>query len=74
MPPDFSATKTRRLKVYYGHHSNSYKQHPVIHLAGKYLKIQGFKIGDMIEVNLTNRQILITKIEPQTQIETKDNA
>jgi hypothetical protein len=68
MPPNFNAAKTRRLKVYYGHHANSYKQHPVIHLAGKYLKIQGFKIGDMVEVTMSAGQILITKVEPQTQI------
>ncbi len=68
MPPNFNATKTRRLKVYYGHQGNSYKRLPVIRLSGKYLTVQGFKIGDMVEVTMNAGQILITKIEPQTKI------
>jgi hypothetical protein len=64
---NFNPAKTRRLKVYYGHQGNSYKRLPVIRLSGKYLTVQGFKIGDMVEVTLNAGQILITKIEPLTQ-------
>ena len=53
---------TRRLKVYYGHHSNSYKQHPVIRLAGKYLTKLDFKIGDMVEITLEQGRISIVKL------------
>lgn len=53
--------KKRRLKIYYGHHSNSYKQHPVIRIAGKYLSPFDFKIGDQVEVTLEAGRILITK-------------
>jgi hypothetical protein len=53
--------KTRRLKVYYGHHAN-YPRHPVIRLGGNYLTLQDFKIGDLVEVTLEAGRILITKI------------
>ena len=55
-------TKTRRLKVYYGHHGNSYQRHPVIRLGGKYLSLLDFKIGDMIEIKMERDSILITKL------------
>lgn len=52
----------RRLKVYYGsHHSSKYSRHPVIHIAGKYLRDFGFKIGDTIEVKLSEGHIEISK-------------
>ena len=53
---------TRRLKVYYGsHHGSMYSRHPVIHIAGKYLRDFGFKIGDTIEVKLSEGHIEISK-------------
>ena len=52
----------RRLKVYYGHHSNSYGQHPVIRLAGKYLSKLDFKIGDTVEITMELGRISITKL------------
>ena len=54
--------KKRRLKVYYGHHSHSYRQHPVIRLAGKYLSNLDFKIGDTIEITMELGRISITKL------------
>jgi hypothetical protein len=54
--------KKRRLKVYYGHHGSSYKQHPVIRLAGKYLANLDFKIGDTVEISMELGRISITKI------------
>ena len=55
-----SASVTRRLKVYYGHHGKTYKRHPVIRLAGKYLSTLDFKIGDMVEVTVESGRIVIT--------------
>ena len=60
-----SRNRKRILKVYYGHHSNSYKQHPVIRLGGFYLSSVDFKIGDAVEVTLEHNQIVIKKIEPK---------
>jgi hypothetical protein len=57
-----AAIKKRRLKVYYGHHSSSYRQHPVIRLAGKYLSNLDFKIGDTIELTMELGRISITKL------------
>lgn len=57
-----SANKKRILKVYYGHHGNSYKQHPVIRLGGDYLTQMEFKIGDAIEISMQLGQIIITKL------------
>lgn len=54
--------KKRRLKIYYGHHGNSYKQHPVIRLAGKYLSNLDFKIGDTIEITMELGRISIAKL------------
>jgi hypothetical protein len=53
---------TRRLKVYYGHHSNSNKPHPYIRLAGKYLTLFDFKIGDSVEVTMNEGSIVISKL------------
>ena len=55
-------TKKRRLKVYYGYHCHSYKQHPVIHLAGKYLSKLDFVIGDTIEISMEPGRISIVKL------------
>ena len=52
----------RCLKVYYGsHHGSKYSRHPVIRLSGKYLRDFGFKIGDTIEVKLSDGRIEISK-------------
>jgi hypothetical protein len=55
------ADNTRRLKVYYGHHSNSFKPQPMIRLLGSYLAKADFKIGDMIHITLEKGSINITK-------------
>jgi hypothetical protein len=57
--------KTRRLKVYYANHSNSNKPHPFIRLAGKYLSLFDFKIGDVVEINMEQGQISITKLHKE---------
>lgn len=51
----------RILKVYYGYHGAPYVKHPMIRLAGKYLSAMNFKIGDQIEVAVSDNQIVITK-------------
>jgi hypothetical protein len=56
-----SKGNNRKLKVYYGH-NRDYKQHPVIHLAGRYLAQNGFKIGDEVSVALEENRIVISKI------------
>jgi hypothetical protein len=56
-------TETRHLKVYYGSHSGkNYSRHPIIRIAGKYLRDFGFKIGDNIEVKLSQGRIEISKV------------
>ena len=56
------SNKTKRLKVYYGsHHGSKYSRHPVIRISGKYLRDFGFKIGDTIEVKLSEGRIEISK-------------
>jgi hypothetical protein len=64
------AVKPRRLKVYYGHNSGTYRRIPVIRLGGKYLTSQNFNIGDMLDVTIQAGEIHITKIQPDI----KDNA
>jgi hypothetical protein len=54
---------TRRLKVYCGHHGPPYKQHPVIRLAGKYLTMFDFKVGDRVEITMEQNLILISKLK-----------
>ena len=60
-----SGSKKRTLTVYYGYHSNSYKRHPVIRLAGKYLSKLDFKIGDKIEITMEQNHILISKMQQE---------
>lgn len=52
---------TKQMKVYKGHHHHSYKPHPVIKLRGSYLAKLGFKIGDVLSIELSDGQICITK-------------
>ena len=63
-----SSNKKRIMTVYYGHHSNSYKRHPVIRLAGEYLSNVDFKIGDKIEISMEINCIVINKV-PKKQFE-----
>ena len=58
------AVTTRRLKIYYGSNKNSssYSRHPRINIAGQYLKNYGFKIGDTIELKLSQGRIEITML------------
>ena len=51
----------KQMKVYKGHHYHSYKPHPVIRLGGSYLAKLGFKIGDTLNIEMSNGQISITK-------------
>ena len=51
----------RQMKVYKGHHHRTYKPHPIIKLRGSYLARLGFKIGDILSIELSHGQILITK-------------
>ena len=52
---------TKQMRVYKGHHHHSYKPHPVVKLRGSYLAKFGFKIGDVLSIELSQGQILITK-------------
>jgi hypothetical protein len=51
----------KQMKVYKGHHHHSYKPHPVIKLRGSYLAQIGFKIGDLLNIELSEGKISITK-------------
>lgn len=51
-------------KVYYEFYPYEYtKPHPLIKIAGKYLEVFGFKIGDTIKVQLEPDRILIERID-----------
>lgn len=51
----------RKLKVCYGYHGCSNRQHPVINLGGHYLKEFGFHVGDFVELTIEKEQIVIRK-------------
>lgn len=53
-------TTVKQMKVYKGHHHHTYKPHPVIKLRGSYLAKLGFKIGDVLSIELMWGQICIT--------------
>lgn len=53
----------RKLKVYQGHHSGSYKPQPYIRLCGEYLRQMNFHIGDVVEIQIEHSKIVITKKE-----------
>ena len=61
-------TNIRRLKIYYGYHSNSNKKRPYIRLCGDYLKKMDFKIGDQIEITIEQNHILISKVAQQKNL------
>ena len=57
------SARKRKLKVYYGNHGYQGGYfHPLIRIAGKFLKDFDFNVGDQIEVNLTMGQITISKM------------
>ena len=57
-----SEIRRRRLKIQYGHYNNSRRNHPVIRLAGCWLRNFHFQIGDSVEVEITKGHISITKV------------
>jgi hypothetical protein len=57
------AINKRRLKVYYGYHSNSVKKRPYIRLCGDYLSQMDYKIGDAVDITIHKECITITKIQ-----------
>lgn len=62
-----NGSQRRIKKVYYAYYDyERWPPHPVIHLAGKYLKEFGFNIGDHIEVTLEPQRISITKVSGNT--------
>lgn len=52
---------SRKLTV--GYMPGTGKNHPMIRLQGKWLEELGFKIGDRVEVTLSENRIVITKTE-----------
>lgn len=57
------SARRRKQKVYYsnyGYEGGFF--HPLIRIAGKFLKDFDFNVGDQIEVNVTMRQIIISKM------------
>ena len=50
-------------KVQYGHYEDkAAKPHPVIRIAGKYLEKFGFRIGDVVEVEIADKKIMVRKL------------
>ncbi|TAL57118.1 MAG: hypothetical protein EPN85_14600 [Bacteroidetes bacterium] len=57
------ATRRRTQKVYYGNHGYAGGFfHPLIRIAGKFLKDFDFNVGDQIEVNVKMGEITISKM------------
>ena len=57
---------TRRLKVYYGSYQGGYySRHPVIRIGGNYLRAYGFKIGDTVEIKLSDGRIEIKRLSQE---------
>lgn len=55
-------TLKRKQKVYYGHYGyDGGYFHPLIRIAGKYLKEFDFNIGDLIEIRVAMGKIIISK-------------
>jgi len=58
-----SPVRTRRMKVYYGsYQGGTYSRHPVIRIGGNYLRAFGFKIGDTVELKLSDGRIEISRL------------
>jgi hypothetical protein len=60
-----SSVSRRKLKVYSGRHTGSYKARPYIRLCGDYLQQMNFSIGDFVEIQIEHSRIVIQKIEPK---------
>lgn len=61
---------SRKLRVYYAFSDNRFTQnynYPVIRIGGKYLRTFGFEIGTRLQVDLTHGQIVVSKIDPESQ-------
>ena len=57
------SARRRKQKVYYGNYAYEGGYfHPLIRIAGKFLKDFDFNVGDSIEVNVSMGQITITKV------------
>jgi len=52
----------RKQKVYYQHYGCRGSKHPLIRIAGQYLKRFDFNVGDIIEVDIGSGQIIIKKV------------
>ena len=62
---DRLAQNSRKLKVYYAFSDNRFSEnynYPVIRIAGKYLRTFGFEIGTQLQVDLTEGQIVVSKV------------
>ena len=55
--------KPRRLKIQYGEYNGSRRRHPVLRLAGFWLKDFGFAIGDIIKVTGGGGMLNIRKVK-----------
>jgi hypothetical protein len=65
----------RKQKVYSCYYENCWREftpYPMIRLAGKYLKKFNFNIGDKLEIDITNEQIIIKRAPSTFPIETRD--
>lgn len=55
--------KPRMLKIQYGEYNGSRRRHPVLRLAGFWLKDFGFAIGDTVELTGADSGLLIKKLK-----------
>lgn len=54
--------KYREGKITWGHNYNSGKYVPWLNVNGLWLERAGFKIGDRIEIDVKNNQLIIKKL------------
>ena len=52
---------TKKKKVSYAYYPKNKNPHPSFIIEGKFLETYGFKIGDVVEVEMRKRKIVITK-------------
>lgn len=57
--------KPRRLKIQYGQYQGSYKRHPVIRLAGDWLRNFDFQVGDYVDITIEKGHMCISKIQTE---------
>lgn len=55
----------RKQKVYYQHYGDWGQTHPLIRIAGQYLKKFDFNVGDTIEIDVDVGCIYIRKVLPK---------